>query len=100
MFQFENTKYIVVGNRLSGNDNYGSLINIRIFPFHSSISHDAMFRAIKRLRFSTLVSAGFIDEYMQCYGSSSTLRASSRPDEDTELLHKMFKIQDKEIKYK
>jgi hypothetical protein len=97
---FDNTKYIVVGNQLSGDEHHGSLINVRIFPFHSSIKHKSMFEVIKRLRFNVLVSAGFIDEFMNCYGSSESLRASSRPNEDTELLHRMFDIRDKELKYK
>ena len=97
---FENAKYIVVGNQM-GPDGYdNSLLNIIIFPFHASISHEVMFKVIKRARFNTLVSAGFIDEFIQCYGSSTSLRASSRPNEDTKLLHKMFNIQDKEVKYK
>jgi hypothetical protein len=95
-----NTKYIVVGNQMSGDGQWGSVINITIFPFHPTISHEAMFKIIKRARFSVLVSAGFIDEFMQCYGSSSSLRIGSRPEEDTKLLQKMFQIQDKKLTYK
>ena len=96
MFNNDN-KYIVVGNSIDGriDDNYDEII----FPFSRNINHSYMFKLVKRARYDTLVSAGFIDEFMNCYGSSMTLRVSSRP-EDTELLHRFFRIDDKKLTYK
>lgn len=89
---FSRCKYIVVKNQ-HGQDE-------QIFTFTPQIDHISMRRAMSRLRYDEIVSAGFVDEFMNCYGSSSTLRVSSRPEEDTKLLHKLFEIEDKEIKFK
>ena len=86
-------KYIVVANEID-------LRNERIFSFHPTITHKEMFQSVKRLRFDTLISAGFIDEFMQCFGESMTLNIKARPDEDTRLLKKMFQIDDKHISIK
>jgi len=91
MFQ-SNPKYIVAAN------NY--LPNGRIFVFHPAIDHRIMYNHIRELGYGEVVSAGFVDEFMQCYGRSMSLSTLSRPNRDTELLKKFFNIQDKDIKYK
>jgi hypothetical protein len=87
---FLNAKYVVVSYRENA-------YLEKIFPFDNSIQHSAMFEILKSAGFDSVVSAGFIDEFMQCYGSSTSLRANSRPAEDTKLLKSMFSIDDKEI---
>ena len=81
---FANAKYIVVA---MGYSEY-------IFPFSPSISHKDMFNMVG----GEIVSAGFIDEFMQCYGSSASLNISSR-EKDTILLKVLFQLQDKKIDF-
>jgi len=85
-------KYIVVKNELE-NVEY-------IIPFSRKIDHDKMFKAMNRMRFETVVSAGFINEFMACYGSSQTLRTTSRSKEDTKLLRESFQIHDKKFTFR
>jgi hypothetical protein len=82
------TKYIVVSNDFDK--------HMIIFP--AIINHDQMAKAMQKLRFPKVESAGFIDEFMQCYGESSTLRLKSR-DIDTSILKSMLSIDDKVIKF-
>lgn len=84
------SKYIVLSN---------SIHDEKMIIFSATINHDQMFQAMKRLRFDKVVSAGWIDEFMQCYGESMTLRTKSR-DIDTLLLKTMLSIDDKEITFK
>jgi len=81
------TKYIVVSSDFSGE---------QLIMFPSVIKHDKMAKAMKRLRYPNVISAGFIDEFMQCYGESTSLRLKSR-DIDTILLKSMLSIDDKKI---
>jgi hypothetical protein len=83
------TKYIVVSN-----DNVEQMI---VFP--ASINHIDMAKAMKRMRFHNVVSAGFIDEFMQCYGESTTLRTKAR-DIDTLMLKTMLSIDDKDFVFR
>jgi len=85
-------KYIVVKNELE-NVEY-------IFPFPRNIDHDKMFKAMRRLRFDTIISAGFINEFMECYGRSQTLRVSYREGSDTQLLKESFQINDKKFTFR
>lgn len=89
-FKMNQTKYIVVEN------DFVKSPSIIIFP--SNISHKNMSDALKRIRFNKVISAGFIDDFMQCYGESQTLNLKSRT-EDTVLLHKMLEISDKILKF-
>ena len=82
------TKYIVVANDFDE----------KMIMFPATINHDQMSKAMERLRFPKVVSAGFIDEFMQCYGESTTLRIKSR-DIDTTILKSMLSIDDKDIKF-
>lgn len=68
---------------------------IIMFPGH--ITHIEMSKAMSRLRFPVVLSAGFIDEFLQCYGESSSLRISSK-EGDTQLLHTQLNIDDKNIR--
>lgn len=45
-----------------------------------------------------IVSAGFVDEFCQCYGESMSLRIRSR-DIDTILLKAMLDLSDKKIDF-
>lgn len=81
---FDNVKYIVV--------DYG-YHELQMFPFSPTITHKDMHIMVG----GEVVSAGFIDEFMQCYGSSSSLNVSSDPN-DTKMLKRMFSIEDKKIK--
>ena len=83
------TKYIVVKNA-------SEVEKIIVFP--SEIDHIHMAKAMERLRYPTVVSAGFIDEFMQCYGESMTLRKQSR-DIDTLVLKTMLSIDDKKLQF-
>ena len=83
------TKYIVVAN----DNHYEQMI---LFP--SNLRHDQMARAMKRLRYPHIVSAGFVDDYMQCYGESTSVRRCSRGDTDTIMLKAMLSIDDKDIR--
>ena len=86
---FTGTKYIVMSNCIKDE---------KIFIFSGTINHSDMVKAMKRLRFDEVISAGFVDEFMQCYGESATLHKKSR-DIDTILLKSMLSIGDKEIKF-
>jgi hypothetical protein len=68
---------------------------IMMFPGH--ITHIEMAKAMRLTGFPTVLSAGFIDEFLQCYGESSSLRISSK-EGDTKLLHSQLSIDDKKIK--
>jgi len=46
-----------------------------------------------------VVSAGFIDEFMECYGESISVNRKSRKDIDTLMLQTMLSIDDKKIEY-
>lgn len=84
------TKYIVVEN------DFVKSPSIIIFP--SNISHKNMSDALKRIRFNKVISAGFIDDFMQCFGESQTLNLKSRK-EDTVLLRTMLEINDTLLPY-
>ena len=83
------TKYVVVANDFDE----------KLIMFPATINHDEMAKAMERLRFPKILSAGFIDEFMQCYGESTTLRLKSR-DIDTTILKSMLSIDDKDIRFK
>ena len=89
---FNCSKYIVVS------DINGYLEKMIIFP--DVIKHKDIAKAMERIRYPNLVSAGFISELLQCYGSSTSTQAFSRGEVDTKLLHKQLQIEDKEIKFK
>lgn len=84
------SKYIAVAQ-----DEHSMPIFI-LFP--QNINHDTMARAMIRARYPEVISAGFVDEFLQCYGESTTLRIKSKP-EDTDLLHQQLSIDDKRIKF-
>jgi hypothetical protein len=69
---------------------------IMVFP--PIINHVDMASAMKRLRYPVVRSAGFVDEFMQCYGESQGLRLKSK-DGDTELLHRQLNLSDKQINW-
>lgn len=90
----KNCKYVV----LSDDKKYGTE---KIFIFDASINHKDFARGmIRGVRMPIVVSAGFISEFLTCYGESITLSVRSRPDMDTLLLHSMLEFEDKEIKFK
>ena len=82
-------KYIVASNDFSGE---------MIFPFSAVINHRDMAFAVKKLGYRKIISAGFVDEFMQCYGESTTLKIKSR-DIDTILLKCTFEINDKKLSF-
>lgn len=85
-------KYIVAKN------NYIQIEEI--FIFASTINHKDMFQAVKSLGYDEIVSAGSIDEFMQCFGESFTLNVRTRGNMDTTLLHRMLEIEDKQLRFK
>lgn len=92
---FNDAKYVVLTNDENGHGME------QIFVFPSNINHVDFAKAMNRCaRLPFVVSAGFVNEFMKCYGSSQTLHASSRPEEDTFLLKSMLSIDDKELKFK
>ena len=86
------TKYIVVS------DVDGNIERMIIFP--SSMKHSTMAKAMKRQRLPNVISAGFIDEFMKCYGESLTVRSKSRGQKDTDMLHKELGINDKKLVFR
>lgn len=85
------SKYIVVGV-------YGGY-DEKMIVFHKDIKHETMANLMKQAGYKTLVSVGFIDEFMKCYGESMSTGASSRGDVDTKMLHKMLSIADKKLEF-
>jgi hypothetical protein len=83
------SKYIVVAV-------YGGHCE-KIIIFDKDIKHKTMANLMKQAGYRTLVSAGFIDEFMQCYGESSSTGVSSRKERDTKILHETLGISDKRI---
>ncbi len=83
-----NNKYIAVAQRET------SIPIIIMFP--GQITHFEMAKAMEGLRLPHVISAGCVDEFLQCYGESYTLRIKSRP-EDTDILHRQLDINDKKI---
>ena len=72
-----------------------------IFTFPNCIDHDLMYKSLIEIQtrvsmFKTtiinieLISAGFVNSKMECYGKSITLNLESREYEDTELLKSQF----------
>ena len=79
----DNGKYIVV------KDTYGE--NTYIFP--AIVNHSAMARNVG----GEIISAGFINYRLECYGESVTLKVKAREKEDTELVRrKLFGFDDRE----
>lgn len=87
---FENAKYIVVGD---------ASMNEKMIVFPPSLKHETVFNVMKRARFETLVSAGFIDEFCQCYGESVSTYTKSRKEIDTLILKQMLRIDDKKLMF-
>lgn len=95
---FTCTKYIVIGYKdSSGLFNVG-LEKMIVFPFN--IKHSEMAKAMRLFRYDAIVSAGFIDEFLQCFGESSSLMIGSRKEVDTNLLRNMLDIEEKELTFK
>lgn len=86
-------KYIVV----TDNPDHGIE---RFIMFDAGINHKDMAKAMERLRYPHVISAGFIDEFMNCYGESMTLHIRSRGKKDTYRLHSMLELHDKKIDFK
>ena len=87
---FAQTKYIVCSN--------GFTEQMIIFP--PTIKHETMAQVMKRARYHECVSAGFIDEFLKCYGESMTVNRKSRGELDTLMLHTMMEIDDKKLVFK
>ena len=87
------TKYIIV----TDNPDHGIE---RFIMFDAGINHNDMAKAMERLRFPHVLAAGFVNEFMDCYGESMTLRLKSRGEEDTYRLHAMTDLDDKEVIFK
>lgn len=80
-------KYVVVSSEYSGE---------LMFVFPPTVDHYKMAKSLRKMRLSRVISAGFVDEFMQCFGESMTLRSKSR-DIDTYILKSMLGLDDKEI---
>jgi hypothetical protein len=50
----------------------------RFVMFDAGINHNDMAKAMERLRYPHVLAAGFVNEFMGCYGESMTLRLKSR----------------------
>jgi len=71
-----------------------------IFIFPDTVNHDCFYEGVTALRnqtwgewkriFREVISAGFVDKDLKCYGESETLNVESRGEEDTKLLKKLF----------
>lgn len=70
---------------------------IMLFP--SKINHDTMAQAMNHIGYRKVVSAGMVDEFLQCYGESTTLKCKSK-DVDTEYLRIQLGIDDKQLTFK
>ena len=84
-----NTKYIAVAIREH------AIPVIILFP--AVINHVDMAKAMKDIGYKVWKSAGFVDEFMQCYGESQGLGLKSKST-DTDRLHTQLEIADKKIK--
>lgn len=87
-------KYIVVSTKPMNENGIEKLV-----VFDASLNHIDMAKAMSRLRYPFIISAGFINEFMECHGSSMTCRCSARGDIDTIMLHAMLNIDDKVVMY-
>lgn len=66
-----------------------------IIMFSERIEHIGMHKMLGTAE--TIVSAGFVDETLTCYGISYSLGdIESRYDEDTAILHKLLGVQPNE----
>lgn len=91
MKQFqENMKYICVSGE--GDKEY-------IYVFPKFVHHDAMEEVISHMsyamdscRYKELLSAGFVNSNLECFGESETLGIPSRMDTDTKILHKQLRV--------
>mgnify|MGYP007134672514 CR=1 FL=1 len=86
------SKYIIIADP-SGNE------NIIVFPATMVHKDVAWCLAKSKQACFETVSAGFVDEFLNCYGESSSMGLRSRP-EDTNLLRSSLGMNDLEIKYK
>lgn len=80
----ENMKYICVSGE--GDKEY-------IYVFPRFVHHDAMEEVISHMSYAMdschyekLISAGFVNSNLECFGESETLGIPSRKDKDTNLL--------------
>jgi hypothetical protein len=87
------SKYIVIAT------DDGNEITEKMIVFPSSMKHKTIAKAMVKGRF-IIISAGFIDEFLKCYGESMTVNKKSRGEYDTLMLHNMLNIDDKELKFK
>jgi hypothetical protein len=86
----KSAKYIVIVNR--------EIAEEKMIIFPHNIKHSDMAKAMEVLGYDYVVSAGFIDDYLQCYGESASLMMKrSRKKVDTDLLRKTLDIDDKEL---
>lgn len=79
---FTNAKYIVIDRDIGG---YAMII------FPNFLTHAYMARKIGDN--NPIVSAGFINSNLKCYGDSTSLGLKSREEEDTQLATIMFDTQ-------
>lgn len=70
-----------------------------IILFPSNIKHIIMSKAMERVGYPIVLSAGFVDDFLQCFGESITLKIKSKSG-DTEILHMQLDIDDKKMKFK
>lgn len=85
-------KYIVLG--------YEDVALEKMIVFPHNIRHDTMAKAMRFLLYDHIVSAGFIDEFLQCFGESNSLMIKSRKQVDTDLFKEMMDIEEKELTLK
>lgn len=69
-----------------------------IIVFPVNINHRDMAFAMRKIGYRHCESAGFVDEFLQCYGESTTLRLKSKP-EDTRILRTQLNIEDKKLEF-
>ena len=80
-------KYIVVKTQYA--DEVEDVVE-EIYVFPKAVHHDCFYEIINNQdEFRKLISAGFVDSNLQCYGKSETLNVESRK-EDTDLLKKQM----------
>ena len=72
----DNAKYIVIYDENGGE-------SVIIFPCY--IAHSTM-----KFKVGNIISAGFINCNLQCFGESVSLNIKSRPEKDTTLAMNMF----------
>ena len=81
---FKSCKYIVVAD--------ADGISEKMIMFDGSLMHETVAKAMARARYPKVVSAGFVDAYMNCFGESMSVGKRSRDDIDSLMIRAMLDL--------